>query len=106
LDYYAWHVPGQDGKPRLEVIAFGTDGTLWIEPEPYGIHPDDIPILARYGGPTILFDAKHRRVLINARAALEIWTDPEFRAKWLTYVESMIQEHREIRTRYESTRNN
>jgi hypothetical protein len=44
--------------------------------------------------------------MINARAVVEVKTDPEWRREWLNYVEGMIREHREVRARYEARRNN
>ena len=86
-------------------MAFGTDGTMWIDPKAVGITPDNLEPLLDFSGPPILFDGYCNRVFINARAVVEVKTNPEFRQQWLAYVERMIKEHQQFRARHESSRN-
>ena len=105
LDYYIQPVTDDDGNEGHIVMAFGNDGTMWIDPNAVGIRPDDIEALSEFPGPPVLFDFHCKRVLVNARAVVLVKTNPEFRRQWLAYCEFMIQEHQQFRTRYESTRN-
>jgi hypothetical protein len=108
LDYFLTPVSCPVLGQRYVTIAFGTDGTMWIEPAEVGIGPEHTQQLARYPGKALLFDKRHDRFLINARAVVEVNTDPEFRKQWLGYVERMLQEHQDVRAsvRHECFRRN
>ena len=106
LDFFMTPVPCPGGGERYVKLAFGTDGTMWINPAELGIGPEDAPKLERFGEPYLLINPGAQEVMINARAVVEVKTDPEWRTKWLAYVEDMIREHRAVRERYEARRNN
>ncbi len=107
LDFFMTPVSCPGGGERYVKLAFGTDGTMWIDPRELGIGPEHAPQLERFqGGLYLLINPTTREVMINARAVPEVMNDPERRRQWLAYVESMIQEHKEVRARHESARNN
>ena len=89
LDYFFAPVPCPGGGERYVKMAFGTDGTMWIDPADLGIRPEHAPQLDRFGGPYVL-----------------VKTDPEWGKKWLAYVEEMIAEHKAVRERFDARRNN
>jgi hypothetical protein len=94
------------GEKRYIKLGFGADGTMWIDPREVGIGPEHAAQLARFGEPYLLSNRWTGEVLIDARAVVEVKTDPVWRSNWLAYVEDMIEEHKAVRARYESTRNN
>jgi hypothetical protein len=106
LDFFMTPVPCPGGGERYVKLAFGTDGTMWINPAELGIGPEHAGQLERFGEPYLLINPTAREVMINARAVVEVKTDPEWQREWLNYVEGMIREHREVRARYEARRNN
>ena len=106
LDFFMTPVPCPGGGERYLKLGFGTDGTMWINPAELGIGPEHAAQLERFGEPYLLINPTAREVMINARAVVEVKTDPEWRREWLNYVEGMIREHREVRARYEARRNN
>ena len=58
------------------------------------------------GGLYLLINLATRQVMINARAVVLAVNDADWCRDWLAYVERMIQEHKGVRARYESARNN
>ena len=107
LDFFMTPVPCPGGGERYLKLAFGTDGTMWVDPAELGIGPEHAAQLERFpGGPYLLINPGTREVMINALAVVEVKTDPVWRSQWLAYVEDMIKEHKEVRARYEARRNN
>ena len=110
LDFFFSPVPCPGGGQRYVALAFGSDGTMWINPTELGIGPQHAAQLSRFPGPYLLFDEKEMRVFINALAVVEVKTDPEWRKQWLSFVDDMLKEHQQIRAQaraqYESARNN
>ena len=107
LDFFMGTVPCPGGGERFILLGFGTDSTMWLYPAEFGIGPQHAAQLANFpGGKYLLINPATRQVMINARAVVELVSDPDWRRDWLAYVESMIREHKEVRARYESARNN
>ena len=106
LDYFFAPAPCPGGGERYVKMAFGTDGTMWIDPAELGIRPEHAPQLDGFGAPYVLVNLDAREVMINARAVVLVKTDPEWGKKWLAYVEEMIAEHRAVRARFEARWNN
>ena len=106
LDYFMTQVPSPGGGQRYVALAFSADGNMWIDPGELGIGPEYGPKLARYGANYLLPDYENQTVLMNCRAIAEVIEDPFARREWLEYVEDMIQEHKEVRAKYEATRKN
>ena len=107
LHFFVGSMPCFGGGERLVRMAFGTNGTMWIDPREVGIGPEHADQLKRFpGGLYLLINPTTREVMVNARAVIEVMDSPDRRSKWLAYVESMIQEYNEVRARHEATRNN
>ena len=107
LEFFLTPVRCPGGGERQVVLAFGADGTMWIDPRELGIGPHHAPQLARFpGGLYLLINLATRQVMINARAVVLAVNNADWCRDWLAYVERMIQEHKEVRARYESARNN
>ncbi len=58
------------------------------------------------GSLDLLINPATGEVMINAHAALLAIHDPDDRRRWLAYVEWMLTEHKNIRAKNESARNN
>jgi hypothetical protein len=93
-------------ETRYIKLGFGSDGTMWVDPAELGIGPQHAAQLEGFGEPYLLINPGAREVLINARAVVKVLTEPERCRQWLAFVEEMLQKHKEVRARYESTRNN
>jgi hypothetical protein len=110
LDFMALPVPDPNGGQRYILLAFSSDGAMWLDPRELGIGPQHAVQLARFGEPYLLVNERVHTVLINARAVVLVKTDSEWGRQWLAFVEDMIQEHQRIRqlarVQYESARNN
>ncbi len=94
------------GGRRHIKLAFGSDGTMWVNPAELGVGPQQAAQLEGFGEPYLLTNEGTGEVLINARAVVRVKTDPEWCRRWLEFVEQMLKEHKEVRARYESTGNN
>ena len=111
LVIYITPIPDPSGLTMLSTLAFGSDGTMWVDPVEMGVGPQHSAQLSKIsGGKYLVPNPITGGVLINARVALEVFTDPDRRERWRKHVESMIQEHQQIqklgRAEYESARNN
>ena len=112
LAIYMIPAPCLGGGARYSFLGFGSDGTMWIDPEEMGIGPQHAPQLSKIasGGKYLVPNPVNGKVLINAKVALETITDPDHRERWRKHVASMIQEHQQIQqqaiAQNESTRNN
>ena len=95
-----------DGVLQQALLGFGDDDTVWIEPHEIGIGPDKAEALARYKGIAMISHPASQCVFVNAFAVAETITNPELRSRWLTHTTSLIKKHKELRSQYESTRNN
>ena len=94
------------GERRHIRLAFGSDGTMWLDPAELGIGPQQATQLNGFGEAYLLTNEGTGEAMINARAVLLVKTDPEWGKRWLAFVEDMLKKHKEIRARYESSRNN
>lgn len=94
------------GEQRYVRLAFGSDGTMWLDPAEVGIGPAQAAQLKAFGEPYLLTNQNTGEVMINARAVVLAKRDPEWCKRWLAYVEEMLKKHKEVRARYESSRNN
>ena len=109
---YMIPAPCIGGGARYSFLGFGSDGTMWIDPEEMGIGPQHGPRLSKIagGGKFLVPNPINGKVLINAKVALETIADPVQRESWRKHVASMIQEHQQIQqqanAQNESTRNN
>ena len=106
FDYQIKSLGFPDGSRRLVVLAFRTDGTMWLNPADIGVGPQHAALLARFNAPYLLVSEADQTVLINARAVAETILEPEARSRWLNFVETSVQQQKEYRTQYESARNN
>ena len=106
FDYQIKSLACPDGSRRLVVLAFGADGSMWLNPADIGVGPQHAPLLARFNAPYLLVSEFDQTVLINAWAVAEVLTDPETRRRWLDYVETSVKMQKEFRAQYESARNN
>ena len=111
LAIYMIPAPCLGGGARYSFLGFGSDGTMWIDPEEMGIGPQHGPQLAKIaGGKFLVPNPVNGKALINAKVALEVIADPDQRERWRKHVASMIQEHQQIQqqaiAQNESTRNN
>ena len=111
LTIYMMPAPCPGGGTRMSAMAFGSDGTMWIEPADMGIGPQHAPQLAMIsGGKYLVPNPVTGEVLINAKVALEVIPDADRRESWRKHIASMIREHQQIQQRAtasnESTRNN
>ena len=106
LDYFFAPAPCPGGGERYVKLAFGSDGTMWIDPSELGIGPQQAAELEGFGEAYLLRNEGTGEVMINALAVVRVKTDPEWCRRWLEYVEEMLKGHKEVRARYESTGNN
>ena len=107
LDFVMTVVVNPGGRDRYIQLAFGSDGTMWIDPADMGIGPQHAPQLARFPGRYYLMvNPSERRVLLNAHAVVLVKTDPTWCRQWLAWVDGMIEGHMKVRGQYESTRYN
>jgi len=104
LDYFMTPVPCPVLGTRYVALAFSPDGNMWIDPGEVGIGPEFKPRLQRYGKNYLLALHEKKTVLLNCRAIAEVIDDPFKRREWLEFVEDRIQEHKEVRAQYESSR--
>jgi hypothetical protein len=107
LDFHFTNVTCPNGDEMVVKLGFGSDGTMWIDPRELGIGPQDAPKLSKFpGGLYLIINSATGEVMINAHAALLAIHDPGDRTRWLAYVEWMLTEHKKIRAKNESARNN
>ena len=105
LEFFTKRLRCRCGARHDVDLAFSPDGNMWIDPDVLGIGPQHAPQLSRFaGGWYLLINPATQQVMLNARAAAEVSADPLARREWLAYVEASIQEHKEVRANYESTR--
>ena len=77
FDYQIQALGCADGSRRLVVLAFHTDGSLWLNPADFGVGPQHAALLARFNAPYLLVSEADQTVLINARAVAETFPEPE-----------------------------
>ena len=111
LAIYMIPAPCLGGGARYSFLGFGSDGTMWLDPEEMGIGPQHAPQLAKIaGGKYLVPNPVTGEPMINARVALEVIPDADRRESWRKHVESMIRDHQQIQQQiaahHESARNN
>ena len=99
-------IMGPDGMPRSALMGFGNDDSVWFEPHEIGLGPDKAEALSRYKGIPMVTHPASQCVFVNAFAVAETFTDPELRRRWLEHTTSLVKKHKELRSQYESARNN
>ena len=98
LDFFM--VPGRCpdcGEERYIRLAFGSDGTMWIDPAELGIGPEQAAQLEGFGEAYLLIHPTTQEIMINARAVVHVKRDPEWCRQWLEFVEKMLREHEAVR---------
>ena len=95
-----------DGVPYRAVIGLGSDGTLWVEPDEFGVEPGDVEKMMKFPGTSPLVLYVGRRVFVNARAVAETVAAPEVRAKMREGIDVIVKEMQGGRCKNEHVRNN
>ena len=106
LEFLALNCTSPNGARARAIVGFGSDGSMWFEPQDIGIGPEHGPALARYPGPRLLFNATSRRTYVNALAVVETIADPAARRRWLANVEHTLTQYQCLKQKYDTFRNN
>ena len=105
LDVFEMTITRPDGEERKTPVGFGSDGTLWIQPQELEIDPEQARAQVNFSEPFLMTAPANGMVFIRADAATALIKSPEQRQLWRRIIEQLLQEHQRIRF-YESARNN
>jgi hypothetical protein len=95
------------GNVTLVRVGVSDDGIIWVDPAGVGVRPSDVDP-GRFNGPVALVDARENRIYINARALVEMLTEPEDRegmSVCMGRLEQLLRENR-LLPEHDSLRNN
>ena len=105
LDMMEIFITRPDGQERGALVGFGSDGTLWIQPEELDIDPARAQAQVKFPEPFLAMAPANGLVFIRADAATELIKSPEQRQLWRYMIEQLLKGYQRIRS-YESARNN
>ena len=105
LDMRKMVITRLDGQERGAWVGFGSDGTLWIQPQELDIDPEQAQAQVRFPEPFLAMSPANGQAFIRADAATEMIKSPWQRQLWRQMVKQLLAAYQRIRL-YESTRNN
>jgi hypothetical protein len=93
---------------RPGIIGLGSDGVLWVDPDEFGVDPDELLKMAQTPGPHpfVLLDFEKQRVFVNARAVADKIPAVEVRAKMHAGIKVIIEEMQRGLGQKENVQNN
>jgi hypothetical protein len=94
-----------DGQERGALVGFGSDGTLWIQPQELDINPEQAQARVKFTEPFLVMAPANGLVFIRADAATKLIKSRWQRRLWRQMVKKLLKAHQRIRL-YESARNN
>jgi len=104
LDLMEMVLTRADGEERRALVGFGTDDTLWIQPQELDIDPEKARAQVKFPKPFLMIAPANGLVFIHADAASQLIQSPAQRQLWRQLVAQLRKAHQRIRG-YESARN-
>ena len=93
-----------DGRDRYTLVGFEIDGTVWIQPDDFGIEPEQGMALKGFPGRCLIVDEAHNLVLLHWRAAAGLIEPASRRERFLRFAETLLKEYHRI-CAYDAARN-